>query len=634
MSVSMWSCTSESDEEMALVSSSSDSDEEMALAREMEMVIVKTMARTRRFNLQEAPRGPITPSLAPDRAAASKEAFGIRQLANASRGLANMELDCIVIRNLRSSGKALIGYSRKRIPPTGTVAGALAGSPAVGQRRHCRAWGCWITRLHWLLALLLRAALAGRKQAAPTASALRGERARRAQELAAAAAPVLGLSLLERLAVRPSTEKLYRGALSAFASFCARRRLDWTDHASLDSVLVQYMDSEFLLGGGGNMGNVLLAAVAHFLGSLHKRAATQLPRARRAAAAWARRAPGRARLPLPRRVVFAIAGVLLRDGHSRLAICIFVMFACYLRPGEAAKLRGRHLIAPSASAGTLYQYFGLLLHESGKGPGRTGVNDESILFDRDGWLAPLLAALKLSALPDQPLWGEAIAQLPKLFDSACRELSLERLRPHLYSLRHGGASDDMLSQRRSLPEIQRRGRWRSAKSLNRYTKETKLLDELAWIPPAALELGAFVEDNLMALVEGSLPALLATGRVPAGAAGLLGRRLRRRPVLELFCGAGTIARAMVALGFAAFGLDWSRSPLEDHVAATFQTVVLGWIQSRAVGAVWLGTPCASWARALRRPLRSALHPLGLPDLNAHEQAGVGAGNATYRFTLR
>ncbi|CAK0857379.1 unnamed protein product, partial [Prorocentrum cordatum] len=342
-----------------------------------------------------------------------------------------------------------------------------------------------------------------------------------ALELAAAAAPVLGLSLLERLPVRPSTEKLYRGALSAFASFCARHRLDWTDHASLDSVLVQYMDSEFLLGGGGNMGNVLLAAVAHFLGSLHKRAATQLPRAHRAAAAWARRAPGRTRLPLPRRVVFAIAGVLLRDGHSRLAICILVMFACYLRPGEAAKLRRRHLIAPSASAGTLYQYFGLLLHESGKDPGKTGVNDESILFDREGWLAPLLAALKLSTLPDQPLRGETIAQLPKLFDSACRELSLERLRPHLYSLRHGGASGDMLSQRRSLPEIQRRGRRRSAKSLNRHTKETKLLDELAWIPPAALELGAFVEDNLMALVEGSLSTLLATGRVPAGAAGLL-----------------------------------------------------------------------------------------------------------------
>ncbi|CAK0908584.1 unnamed protein product, partial [Prorocentrum cordatum] len=379
----------------------------------------------------------------------------------------------------------------------------------IGRRRHCRAWGCWITRLHWLLALLLRAALAGGKQAAPTASALRGERARRALELAAAAAPVLGLSLLERLAVRPSTEKLYRGALSAFASSCAGHRLDWTDHASLDSVFVQYMDSEFLLGGGGNMGNVLLAAVAHFLGSLHKRAATQLPRAHRAAAAWARRAPGRTRLPLPRRVVFAIAGVLLRDGRSRLAICVLVMFACCLRPGEAAKLRGRHLIAPSASAGTLYQYFGLLLRESGKDPGKTGVNDESILFDREGWLAPLLAALKLSTLPDQP---------------ACRELSLERLRPHLYSLRRGGASDDMLSQRRSLPEIQRRGRWQSAKSLNRYTKETKLLDELAWIPPAALELGAFVEDNLMALVEGPLPALLATGRVPAGAAGLLGTR--------------------------------------------------------------------------------------------------------------
>ncbi|CAK0845134.1 unnamed protein product, partial [Prorocentrum cordatum] len=424
----------------------------------------------------------------------------------------------------------------------------------------------------------------------PGGGLLAHARASRAKALAAETAAVAGLSLLERLAARSSTARLYQGALTSFVGFCVERRLDWATHSGLDDTLVRYMDNEFLLGGGGNQGNVLLAAVAHFLGSFHKRTALLLPRAHRAAAAWARRAPGRTRLPLPRRVVFALAGLLVHDGSPRLAICILVMFASYLRPGEAAKLRGRHLIPPSEAAGAGYQFFGLLLHESGQEPGKTGVNDESILFDREAWLNPLLHALKQSTAPSEPLWGQEVDRLSVLFAQACRRLSLDRLRPHLHSLRHGGASDDMLSQRRQLGEIQRRGRWRTAKSLNRYTKETKLLDELAWIPPEVMELGAFVESNLEALVGGCLPNWLATGRVPAAAASLFrplpqgrqpaarGLALRRRPVLELFCGAGRIAEALLARGVAAFGLDWQRSPLEDHVLPAFIATVVGWIR--------------------------------------------------------
>ncbi|CAK0892491.1 unnamed protein product, partial [Prorocentrum cordatum] len=258
-------------------------------------------------------------------------------------------------------------------------------------------------------------------------------------------------------------------------------------------------------------------------------------------------------------------------------------------------------------------HFGLLLREGGKEPGKTGVDDESILFDLEGWLSPLLAAIELCALPEQPPLGEAIALLQKLFASACRELSLQRFRPRLQRPLRVGASGDMLSQRTSLPEIQRRGRRRSTTSLSRDTRETWLLDELAWSPPAAQELGAFVEDNLVALVEGLLSALppalgtraIATGgesTANGGAGGAVadggpdairrhlrrqcqraavpGRRLRRRPALGLFCGAGASARAMAALNFAAFGLDWGRGPLGGRAATTFQTVDLGLVRGR------------------------------------------------------
>ena len=56
----------------------------------------------------------------------------------------------------------------------------------------------------------------------------------------------------------------------------------------------------------------------------------------------------------------------------------------------------------------------------------------------------------------------------------------------LYSLRHGGASDDFLTRRRTLPEIKHRGRWLADSSVRRYTKSARALKELEKIPAPAL----------------------------------------------------------------------------------------------------------------------------------------------------
>ncbi|CAK0866361.1 unnamed protein product [Prorocentrum cordatum] len=379
--------------------------------------------------------------------------------------------------------------------------------------------GCWRMRLLVSLLALSQIAAGARRLVAPVPSALRTERARHARELAAETAAVAGLSLLERLAVRSSTARPYRGALASFVAYCAGRRLDWTSHASLGQALVEFMDNGFLRGGGGNQGNVLVAAAAPFLGSFHMRTPVLLARA-----AW-------------------------------LAFCVLVMFASCLRPWGAAKLYGRHLVAPSEAAGPGYQFFGLLLHESGQEPGRTG-------------------ALKLSTAPSEPLWGQEVSRLGALFSRARRRLSLDRLRPHLCSLRRGGASNDMLSQRRQMAEAQRRGRWRTTKSLNRYT---------GGIPPEVMELRAF----------GGPPADAVRRHLQwqFWRAAAPGRPLRRRLVLELFCGAGANAKAVLACGLAAFGPDWQRSPLENHVLPAFVATVVGWIRSRLT-AIRLGYPAS------------------------------------------
>ena len=71
---------------------------------------------------------------------------------------------------------------------------------------------------------------------------------------------------------------------------------------------------------------------------------------------------------------------------------------------------------------------------------------------------------------------------------------------HPYRLRHGGASTDYASRRRSLPEIQRIGRWRSFRSLRRYEKGGRLNQFLQSLPPATLQAALAAEDRLRSLL--------------------------------------------------------------------------------------------------------------------------------------
>ena len=74
-----------------------------------------------------------------------------------------------------------------------------------------------------------------------------------------------------------------------------------------------------------------------------------------------------------------------------------------------------------------------------------------------------------------------------------------------YSLRHGGASDDLLNQRRSLLEIKRRGLWKSEISLRRYAKEGMILSELRKVPPETVAYGRQILNHLLDLLVGTMP---------------------------------------------------------------------------------------------------------------------------------
>ena len=50
--------------------------------------------------------------------------------------------------------------------------------------------------------------------------------------------------------------------------------------------------------------------------------------------------------------------------------------------------------------------------------------------------------------------------------------------------------------------------------------------------------------------------------------------------------------------------------------------------------IFFGTPCTSWPRAIRQPLRSATAPMGLTNLADSQHARLKLGNATFAVSCR
>ena len=374
----------------------------------------------------------------------------------------------------------------------------------------------------------------------PAAAQVAVERARNAQLVAASTVQTFGLSVLESAAIRPNTQRQYHNRLATLALFCRTYRLDWDSWESLDSAVTALLNYQFLDGKCSDLGTQLIAALSHVYPSLARRSGLYLPRACRAAGAWKRRAPGRSRLPMPKTGAAAIAGVMLYNGRRRMAIYTMLTFICYLRPLEGIALLGRHLVAPVSAAGPSYASWGLLLHDFDLGqPSKTGTTDDAVLIDLDSWILPTLEGLQAATHADASLWDFDATEFRLTFKAAADLLGLGQLAPHPYSLRHGGASDDLLTRRRSLEQVQARGRWVSASSLRRYTKATRLLRELQEVHSDVFSFGDFVMNQFTALVEHGLTGPLFD-QAPASVRALLtasptagvtsaGGRKRRRP---------------------------------------------------------------------------------------------------------
>jgi hypothetical protein len=314
-----------------------------------------------------------------------------------------------------------------------------------------------------------------------------------------------GISYLESRAIKRPTMIDYIRRIEEFVSFCRGRHLDWHDAGELDNLLVLRLDQLYFSGSSAFEGTHLVAAIKYFITEVSRLGLNGLPRSMRALKGWSLAAPSLQKLPMPLEVMGAILGYMIFMRLPEMALHIFINFVSYLRPGECNELTVDQIIPPQPVIGTASSSWALLLHPMEQGiPGKTGVFDDTVMLDSEPWISPFLFALIAGRRPKERVWHHSYDNLLIVFQKALEVMGLLMLGSTMYSLRHGGASFDLLNRRRSALEVKRRGRWTSESSLKRYGKEARLQHEISKVNPVILAFGQRVLNLLPELLSNPL----------------------------------------------------------------------------------------------------------------------------------
>ena len=175
----------------------------------------------------------------------------------------------------------------------------------------------------------------------------------------------------------------------------------------------------------------------------------------------------------------------------------------YLRPGEALSLTPAHVVPSYLDAGRAYKHACLLLHPFALGvASKTGYFDESVVLDHPQrqWLARAVVKLAEQTATGEKLFPYTSDRYLVIWHQAAEHSGLSILQPVPYMLRHAGPSHDILTQQRTLPAVQRRGRWQSTTSVRRYEKASQVSAQLRKLTPVVRKWCKLCEDNLQDIV--------------------------------------------------------------------------------------------------------------------------------------
>ena len=318
------------------------------------------------------------------------------------------------------------------------------------------------------------------------------------------------VTLLESKSISKESRVQYGLYLQRFKVFCQESGVRWPmPDMDADPLMADFMDVMFQDGRSAHEGEKTLAALEFEFVQLKGR----MVRSRRALRGWRRVMPATSRLPLPRIMMHGLAMQLLAQGKRDMALMTLVMFNLYLRPGEAADLCKRHVVAPVKMAGNQYAWVTVIIRDQEhKKPDKIGVYDNSLPFDKsqDLWLGnQLLQHAQSVKSKDGKLFNFKMEEYRRAFVKAGVDLGVPGLHP--YQMRHGGATEDLTSGRRDFNMVKIRGRWRTDQSVRRYSKVGRVQQLLNQLSVSSQRFCLWSEKNMEKVMLGMTPARSIVG---------------------------------------------------------------------------------------------------------------------------
>lgn len=311
-------------------------------------------------------------------------------------------------------------------------------------------------------------------------------------------------SLLEQIKVATRQDYVQRGA--AFEAWRADNHLVApTSVPALLGLVLERLDVMFMEGCHHGDGEKLIAAIAHLLPMVHDFPVWKVG-IKNALSGWEKREPGgsHAPAPPPKNLVFAIVAAQVYLGFVFSAVGLLLQFFGYLRPGEMETMLIKQLVPPNALANET-SWSVILGAIDSDNPAKNDEREESVLLDDPemGWMHNVFQRLLAHRAPHELVLPLSPGDHLKNWKAAVEVLGLQDLDICRYSLRHAGASNDLLEHKRDVASVKARGRWKADSSMKRCMKTAKAMEFSHRIPDEILRYGQQTFKIFPAILNGS-----------------------------------------------------------------------------------------------------------------------------------
>ncbi|CAK0825583.1 unnamed protein product [Prorocentrum cordatum] len=282
-------------------------------------------------------------------------------------------------------------------------------------------------------------------------------------------------------AVQDNTNVCYIKEVEPFLVKVRLKRLPFSTAAERDITLAAELDHMcFVERASVSRGVRLYHGLVHMFPEWK----SELPISLRALHSWEKFQESWEGGPASAEAIYFISSQAIKSGHIDEGIAFLVAYDCYLREQDWLQLKGEDLV------GSKWHDFL---------DGDTEVRVSRQVKSKEWQLTARVKQIK----PTDKVFNTTAAKATSVWRGIQSKFGLEWIGP-MHTLRHSGPSYDILHKRRSIQEVQRRGRWTQAKSMARYAKLHSLIVHDARLPAKIKDAGRRALHDLSSTLE-SIP---------------------------------------------------------------------------------------------------------------------------------